>query len=130
MSITSHRIDSYKIRVFGNDDAGNEWRWASKVIELYSDQIHVGTAYFAKTDRKAGESGFGLNQISFLAPDYQYQSVIDLLRNEFPVFLCWAPKTDSSEPNDGDAYFETARETAGEGDKILPRKSTGGPIRT
>jgi len=40
--------------------------------------------------------------------------VIDLLRNEKPVYIGWYPKPDAKEEDDGDAYFATSGEPPGE----------------
>jgi hypothetical protein len=119
-----HRVDKYKVRVYGTDLKGNEWRWASKIIDLYSENIHVATCYFVRKDGRSsgGDDSGSSGQISFIAPEDQYESVIDLLRNENPVFINWLPKSDSQEPNDGDAFFETLKEKAGEGEVSEPRE--------
>jgi len=116
MANQRHKIDSYKVFIYGSDRVGLEWRWGTKVLALYSDDVHVATAYFTTAGAKPGEDALAGNTIFFNAPEEQYAHVMDLLRNEYPVFINWVPKADAKEPNDGDAYFETQREKAGEGD--------------
>lgn len=118
----TYKITSYKIKIFGNDRVGSDTRWATKIIELYSDTTHVATAYFARTGASAGDSSASNGQIIFIAPEEQYAPVIDLLRNELPVFISWVQHPDSKEPKDGNAFFHSAKEPVGEAEDSEPRQ--------
>ena len=122
MPTTTHKIDSYKIKIFGNDQLGNDTRWGTKIIELYSGTTNVATAYFARRGASAGDSSASSGQIIFIAPEEQYAPVIDLLRNELPVFISWVPHNDSKEPHDGNAFFHSAKEPVGEAEDSEPRQ--------
>ena len=126
---TSHRIDRYKVRIFGTDKQGLTFTFASQIIELYSNGAHVATATFYKAGHTPGEDSLTLSHILFNAPADQYPSVIDLLRNEDPVFITWVPREDSKEQNDGNAIFETMREKVGEAEVSEPEQRPAPPDR-
>lgn len=114
MPTVTHTIDEYSVQVYANDLRGNLTRWAAGVIYLYSSGNHVGSAYFARDGYTAPDAVYSGGIIYFHAQSEQYERVLDLLRNEQPVYLRWTPHSDSGEPNDGDAYFYTGREPVGE----------------
>jgi len=114
MPIVTHAVDEYSVQVYANDLRGNLTRWAVGVIYLYSSGSHVGTAYFARDGFTAPDAVYSGGKIYFHAQSEQYERVLDLLRNEKPVYLCWRSHSDSGESNDGDAYFYTGREPVGE----------------
>ncbi len=114
MNRITHRIDHYSLQIYGNDLHGAVTRWATAVIYLYSSGNHVGSAYFAREGFTAPDATCSDGMIYFHAQHEQYEKVLDLLRNEDPVYLCWEPRRDPREPNDGNAYFFSGREPAGE----------------
>lgn len=105
MKETSFKIDSYSIQVYAKDRKGSRTRWGDKIIDLYSGGRQVAKAVFAREGFKAPEPYFSEGMIYYFAQGYQYASVIDLLRNEKPVYIAWKPIADPKEPRDGDAYF-------------------------
>jgi hypothetical protein len=105
-----HKIDNYLVRLYGNDTKGRLTRIDDKEILLYSDGKLVGHASFAKEGNKTGDSHVYQDVIYFRAPSSQFPQVIDLLRNEDPVYIGWYPKADAAEEGDGDAYFATSGE--------------------
>jgi len=105
-----HKIDKYLVRLYGNDTKGRLTRIDDKEILLYSEGKLVGHASFAKEGNKTGDSHVYQDVVYFRAPSSQYPQVIDLLRNENPVYIGWYPKADSTEEDDGDAYFATSGE--------------------
>ena len=114
METISFKIDSYAIEVYAKDMKGGRTRWGDKVIYLYSEGSNIAQAIFAREGFKAPEPYFSGGKIYFFAQAYQYPAVIDLLRNEKPVYVAWKPISDPKEPQDGDAYFYTGEEPAGE----------------
>jgi hypothetical protein len=112
METTSFKIDSYAIHVYAKDMKGGRTRWGDKVIYLYSGGRTVAQAVFAREGFKAPEPYLSGGKIYFFAQAYQYPAVIDLLRNEKPVYIAWKPVADPKEPQDGDAYFYTGEEPA------------------
>ena len=114
MPFVSHKIDEYLVQVYATDLRGNLTRWAARVIYLYSAGKNVGTAYFAREGARAPDAVYSGGKIYYHAQGEQYGPVIDILRNEKPVYLAWRPHADAREPNDGDAYFYTRREPVGE----------------
>lgn len=114
MPTVTHIIDEYSVQVYANDLRGNLTRWAAGVIYLYSSGSHVGTAYFAREGYTGPDAVYSGGKIYFHAQSEQYERVLDLLRNEKPVYLRWRPHSDTGESNDGNAYFYTGREPVGE----------------
>lgn len=114
MTTVTHKIDEYSTQVYANDLRGSITRWAAGVIYLYSSGKHVGSAYFAREGYTAPDATYAGKIIYFHAQHEQYERVLDLLRNEEPVYLCWRQRQDPTEPNDGNAYFYTGREPVGE----------------
>lgn len=110
------QIDKYTVQLFANDLRGSLTRWADKVIFLYSGNQNVGQAYFAREGASAPDATFSGGIVWYHAPGSQYAPVMDMLRNEKPVYINWFPHTDSTEPNDGNAYFSTGQEPIGEGE--------------
>jgi hypothetical protein len=88
MAVTTYRIDAYCVKIYGRDSKGRRTRWGDRMIELYFSDGKI--FYFAESD--------------------QFADVLDLLRNEKPVYIAWQPVHDPKEPNDGDAYFYTVVE--------------------
>jgi len=115
------KIDNYLVRLYGNDTKGRLTRIDDKEILLYSDGKLIGHASFAKEGNKTGDSHVYQNVIYFRAPSSQYPQVIDLLRNENPVYIGWYPKADSAEEGDGDAYFANSGELPDD-EVCYPRK--------
>lgn len=111
MSITSYKIDSYSVQVYAPDRKGGRTRWGDKLIYLYSGGENIAQAVFAREGFKPPEPYFSGEKIYFFASSYQYAAVIDLLRNEKPVYIAWRPISDPKEPKDGDAYFHTGEES-------------------
>lgn len=107
MKTTSYKIDNYSVEIYANDRKGARTRWGDRLIHLYSKGEHIGQATFACEGNKAPEPYFSGEKIYYFAPSYLYSSVIDLLRNEKPVFIAWRPISDPKEPKDGDAFFYT-----------------------
>lgn len=110
MTEIHYKIDNYLIRLFGNDSRGQVTRIADKEILLYSNGKLVGHATFSKEGHNIGDSHVSQDVIYLRAPTSQYDAVVDLLRNEKPVYIGWYPKPDAKEEGDGDAYFATSRE--------------------
>lgn len=118
-----YKIDNYLVRLYGNDTKGQVTREADKEILVYSEGKLVGHATFAKEGHVTGDSHVYQGVIYLCAPTSQYETVIDLLRNEKPVYIGWYPKPDAKEENDGDAYFATSGEPPQEGG-CLPLKES------
>lgn len=116
-----YKIDNYLVRLYGNDARGRLTRIDDKEILLYSEGKLVGHASFAKEGNKTGDSHAFQDVIYFRSPSSQYTQVIDLLRNENPVYIGWYPKPDSAEEDDGDAYFATSGEPIRE-EEYYPKK--------
>ena len=112
----SFLVDKYSVQLYANDLRGSLTRWADKVVYMYSGGQNVGIAFFAREGASAPDAAFSGGVIYYHAPGSQYGPVIDILRNEKPVYISWVPHTDSTEPNDGDAYLYTGQEPVGEGE--------------
>lgn len=108
MRETEYKIDGYQVEIFSRDRKGWRTRWAQKIIHLFSKGGEVGQAAFAREGVDVPEPYLSGGKIFYFASDAQYTDVMDLLRNENPVFLGWRPVVDPREENDGDAYFRTA----------------------
>jgi len=107
MEITSYKIDGYKVQIYANDKKGGRTRWGDKAILLYSGGECVAQAVFSCDDTEIPEPYISSGKIYYFAPSSQYSDVIDLLRNEKPVYIAWKPVSDPKETRDGDAYFYT-----------------------
>ena len=116
MAVTSYKIDTYSVRVYANEESGEKTVWGTKTIFMYSGGKHVASAFFAKAGFQAPDADFSADDghIYFHAQGEQYSAVIDLLRNEKPVYINWAPTSDDVESDDGEAYFNTGKEPTGE----------------
>ena len=110
MKITEYRIDSYTVEIYSSDLKGARTRWGEKIIRMYSEGREVGQAVFAREGAELPEPYLSGGKIFYFAPGPQYADVLDLLRNQRPVFLAWKPISDPQEPDDGDAYFYTIQE--------------------
>lgn len=106
-------IDKYSVHIYGNDLRGRVESRAARIY-LFSSGSYVGTAIFAREGHTMRESRYYKGIIYYYAQGEQYERVLDLLRNEKPVYLRWTPHSDPDEPNDGNAYFLTNREPIGE----------------
>jgi len=109
MKTIDFKIDNYKVELYAKDRKGGRKRWGDKIIYLYSNGREVAQAVFASEHAKAPEPYYAEGKIYFFAEAYQYDAVIDLLRNEHPVYIAWKPVYDQKEPHDGDAYFYTEK---------------------
>ena len=107
MKVIRYKIDNYSIQTFATDRKGKRVRWGDRLIFLYSKGKCVAQATFSCEDKKSPEPFLSGNIIYYFAPGYQYGSVVDLLRNEKPVYIAWKPISDPKEPGDGDAFFHT-----------------------
>ena len=107
MNVTEYKIDRFSIEIFASDLKGARTRWGQKTIRLYSEDTEVAQATFAREDAKVPEPYLSGKKIFYFAPEHQYRDVIELLRSEMTVYICWKPVADPKEPNDGDAYFRT-----------------------
>ncbi len=107
MNITEHKIDGFSVEIYASDLKGARTRWGQKIIRLFSGEEEVAHAVFAREGAKMPEPYLSGRKIFYFAPEHQYRDVIDLLRSEETVYICWKPVVDSKEPNDGDAYFRT-----------------------
>lgn len=115
MPFVTHSIEDYSVQVYANDLRGSITRWAAAVIYLYGNNgAHVGTAYFAREGHTAPDAVYAGNKIYYHAQGEQFERVLDILRNEKPVYLRWVSQNDATEANDGNAYFYTGREPVGE----------------
>ncbi len=112
------KIDNYIVRLYGNDSRGQVTRIADKEILLYSDGKLVGHATFSKEGHNIGDSHVSQGVIYLRAPTSQYDAVVDLLRNEKPVYIGWYPKPDAKEEGDGDAYIATSGEPLHEAERF------------
>lgn len=107
MKVTEYKIDRFSVEIYASDLKGARTRWGEKIIRLYSGEMEVAQAVFARGDAKVPEPYLSGNKIFYFASEHQYRDVIDLLRGEKTVFICWKPIADPKEPDDGDAYFRT-----------------------
>ena len=112
--VKSFKIDSYSVYLYAKDMKGGRTRWGDKLIHLYSEGKQVAQACFAREGFKAPEPYFSAGKIYYFAQAYQYEAIIDLLRNEKPVYIAWKPVADPKEPQDGDAYFYSGSESQDE----------------
>ena len=110
MAITSFKIDSYSVHLYAIDRKGGRTRWGDKAIYLYSGGREIAQAVFAGEGCSPPEPYFSGGKIYYFAQASQYAAVMDLLRNEEPVYIAWKPVSDPKEPCDGDAYFCTGSE--------------------
>jgi hypothetical protein len=107
MAVTSFKIDSYFVKIFGNDSKGSRTRWGDRCIHLYSEGKEVAQAVFAKHGQEVPEPYFSGGKIYYFAGGDQFADVLNLLRHEDPVYIAWEPVHDPKEPEDGDAFFST-----------------------
>lgn len=107
MAETKYRIDSYQIEIYAVDRKGGRTRWGDRAIRLFSQGKEVAQAVFAREGEKCPEPYLEEDKIYYFASSSQYMSVLDLLRNETQVFICWTPVHDPKESRDGDAFFST-----------------------
>ena len=102
-----HKIDHYKVQIFSCDRVGARKRWGDKLIELFSEGQCIAQAVFACEKEDIPEPYVSGDKIFYFAHSSQYEAVLDLLRNEDSVYICWRPISDPKEPRDGDAFFST-----------------------
>lgn len=107
MRATEYKVDSYRVEIYASDLKGARTRWGEKLVRLFSEGKEVAQAVFAREGEKVPESYISEGKIYYFAPDDRYADVIDLLRNEKPVYVVWQPVSDPKEPNDGDAIIRT-----------------------
>lgn len=107
MKATEYKVDSYAVEIYASDLKGARTRWGHKLVRLYSGGNEVAQAVFAREGEKVPESYISGGKIYYFAPENQYADVLDLLRNEKPVYVVWQPISDPKEPNDGDAIIRT-----------------------
>ncbi len=107
MTSTEYKIDNYSIEIYANDLKGGRTRWGQKLIRLFSEGREVAQAVFARDGKEVPEPYLSGDKIFYFAPENYYSNVLDLLRNEKPVYIAWMPVSDPKEPGDGDAYFYT-----------------------
>ena len=107
MADVSYRIDTYSVKIFGNDSKGRRTRWGDRCIHLFSEGKEVAQAVFAKPGHEVPEPYFSEGKIYYFAGSDQFADVLYLLHNEKPVYIAWEHVHDPKEPNDGDAYFYT-----------------------
>lgn len=105
MAMTKFKIDSYVIKIFGNDSKGDRTRWSDRVINLFNEGKEIAQAVFAKPGHEIPEPYFSEGKIYYFAGSDQFADVLNLLRNEKLVYIVWEPVHDPKEPDDGDAYF-------------------------
>lgn len=110
MGVTKYKIDTYCVKIFGNDSKGSRTRWGDRCITLYSGGKEVAQAVFAKPGQEVPEPYFSEGKIYYFALGEQFHDVLDLIRNENPVFIVWEPVHDPKEPEDGDAFFLAEKE--------------------
>ena len=106
-------IEEYKVVLLAGEDADG----AVAVVQLLCDGRIVGSCRFFPEERAlpANSQGSAVN-LSF--PISAYAEVVDLLRNEGPVFLYFDKKT-------GKGMLTTLAEPVGEGEQD-PRRSNSG----
>ncbi|UCE40430.1 MAG: hypothetical protein JSV17_13340 [Candidatus Aminicenantes bacterium] len=109
MAATSYKIDSYSVKIFGNDSKGSRTRWGDRCIHLYSEGEEIAQAVFAKPGQEVPEPYFSEGKIYYFAGSDQFVDVLNLLRHESPVYIAWEPVHDPKEPEDGDAFFFTEK---------------------
>ena len=107
MAATSYKIDTYSVKIFGNDSKGRRTRWGDRCIQLFSEGKEVAQAVFAKPGCEVPEPYLKDGKIYYFAASDQFADVIYLLRNEKPVYIAWEPVHDPKEHDDGDAFFYT-----------------------
>ena len=107
MADVSYKIDTYSVKIFGNDSKGRRTRWGDRCIHLFSEGKEVAQAVFAKPGHEVPEPYFSEGKIYYFAGSDQFADVLYLLHNEKPVYIAWEHVHDPKEPNDGDAYFYT-----------------------
>ena len=107
MAVTKHKIDSYCVKIFGNDSKGSRTRWGDRCIHLYSKGKEIAQAVFAKPGHEVPEPYFSEGKIYYFAAGDQFADVLSLLRHDVPVYIVWEPVHDPKEPEDGDAFFFT-----------------------
>lgn len=107
MAETRYQIDAFQIEIYSVDRKGGRTRWGDRKIRLFSRGKEVAQAVFAKCGEKCPEPYFAEGKIFYFASSSQYPDVLDLLRHENPVFICWNPVHDPKESQDGDAFFTT-----------------------
>ena len=109
MAATSYKIDTYSVKIFGNDSKGRRTRWGDRCIHLFSEGKEVAQAVFAKPGQEVPEPYFSEGKIYYFAGSDQFADVLYLLRDDSPVHIAWEPVHDPKEPEDGDAYFYTEK---------------------
>ncbi len=107
MAATSYKIDSYCIKIFGNDSKGSRTRWGDRCLQLFSEGKEIAQAVFAKPGHEVPEPYFSEGKIYYFAEGDQFADVLNLLRHENPVYIAWEPVHDPKEEEDGDAFFYT-----------------------
>jgi hypothetical protein len=87
MAVTKYNIDSYSVKIFGNDSKGSRTRWGDRCIHLYSGEKEVAQAVFAKPGHEVPEPYFSEGKIFYFADGDQFADVLSLLRSEDPVYI-------------------------------------------
>ena len=104
MEFITHRIDTYILRECPSNkhDLIIE---ATKVIDLYSGENHVASAYFTEENFCSPDAIFSEGKIHFYAPAHQYETVIEQLSMGKSIYVAWTPLSGSKVSGYGEAYF-------------------------
>lgn len=107
MPKTSYKIETFGVKIFGNDSKGRRTRWGDRSIHLFSMGKEIAQAVFAKPGHDVPEPYLKDRKIYYFAASDQFSDVLNLLRSEEQVYIAWEPVHDPKEPDDGDAFFYT-----------------------
>ncbi|MBM2834903.1 MAG: hypothetical protein HW406_2064 [Candidatus Brocadiaceae bacterium] len=104
MKFITHKIDTYILRECPSDkhDLIIE---ATKVIDLYSGENHVASAYFTEENFCSPDAIFSEGKIHFYAPVHQYEAVTEQLNMGKSIYVAWTPLSGSNVSGYGEAYF-------------------------
>jgi len=111
----THEVEEYEVELYGRNQEGSRTIWGIAQIVLYSSGRKVGEVFTPSRDEQPPHDATVSNGTAFLhAASEQYDRILDLLRNESPVFLKWESISDSQVEDDVRVWVSTSQEPVGE----------------
>ncbi len=103
MEFITYKIDTYILRECPSDK--HDLIIEATVIDLYSGENHVASAYFTEENFCSPDASFSDGEIHFYAPSHQYEAVIEQLSLGKSIYVAWTQLSGSNVSGYGEAYF-------------------------
>jgi hypothetical protein len=100
-------VTGYEIRIYGTQDG---WAGTRSLIILYNGETAIGYIRFREAGADLPNDSQSGSRIVMYLPVAQFNAVVDVLRNEKPIYLVFT---------DNHAFLSTSTEPVGEGEGPL-----------